>query len=670
MPSGLRKTSGNHFEIYYEAPWGGVASNAAEEDIQPNQLVRMDGISIRNGVLCYSNIAAQSSKFDLELLPPPDQPPYSPGGGGGAYLASPVRSVRGLDPDPATGYYTHRQYILDISAVNIPIAGDVFTYTGGTQTEYDGTDTVDSVSGLVILTSTPVNSGGLVSSGGTLTYYDPNAGGGGGGGTAPSQSWGTAFICLIFNCGNYLCALDQYGFSYVAAVQSDASIKFQLDQTATDAPSTNWGRPTAVKVINGVAYVSNYNKATLYAYTPGVSYVIASTYTAGQFIDTIDEYLVQLNTNSATDGVQQTRINWSGPDKFTTWDPAVDRTAGFQSLTSVEDYISGFCAVDNVGYIFKREGVTQISATGVAIQPFTYTTYWNSVAGQGLIFPGTLKQYGRFVFLFTDSAGYLFYGGQFSPITDTAGAAIFGSFNQNPPLDAFPNSLITAGFSIYPFNDKVPLSEYIFIAATNSMTGNVVFWFYQTKTTTWTSITRSVFYLLQQYVETFTNPVINSIQTATVFLNYVSAGSLVSISNLPVNITYINFTYTDADGNQQIKTFIYYNFVNSPTADITTVFNVGAIDLLFRKEEIKFDRQPTIRRVVFRASGSGAMQIKVSGVDFGTIQLNGDNQTREYRTPYGIYTGKDPQLEIISSNFNGRIVKVMMAGTYADGEID
>ena len=48
MPSGLRKTTGNHFEIYYEEPWGGVASNKSPVDIDPNQCVTQDGVVLRN----------------------------------------------------------------------------------------------------------------------------------------------------------------------------------------------------------------------------------------------------------------------------------------------------------------------------------------------------------------------------------------------------------------------------------------------------------------------------------------------------------------------------------------------------------------------------------------------------------------------------------------------
>lgn len=58
MPSGLENLEGSRFILRYEYPWGGIASNAAPEDIQPNQLVSSDGIFIRNGRLCSTNFYA------------------------------------------------------------------------------------------------------------------------------------------------------------------------------------------------------------------------------------------------------------------------------------------------------------------------------------------------------------------------------------------------------------------------------------------------------------------------------------------------------------------------------------------------------------------------------------------------------------------------------------
>jgi hypothetical protein len=563
MPSGLRETTKPHFEIYYEAPWGGVASDMAPMDIAPNQLVECDGVTIRNGILCSTIITKSPTNVVLTLIPP-------------------------------SGF--------------------------------------------------------------------PNA-----------------YICLIFNCANFLCAVDQYGFSYIATVQGDGTIKFQQDQEAPGAGGS-FGVPTAVQVAAGVAYISVYSTHTLYAYTPTVGYVVASTITAGQFISTFNEYMLQFNTNTGEFasggtplGEQPCAVNWSGPDEFTTWDPSVNELAGYQVLTSIEDYISGFVAADNVGYIFKREGVTQMTATGIAIAPWTFTTYWNSVAGQGLIFPESLKQFGRIIFLATDSDVYRFYGGVFTPIAEPARAAIYTSFQQAPSSTAIPNTLIAGGFSIYPFNDEVPIAEYMFMAIDNYYEypelRALTVWFYQPDSKTWTSVTTTAYALLLQYVPTAINPAVNWIKTASVFLNYVSTGSIQNVTNQNVNLIYINYTYS-VNGTSYTQTFVFFNLVSSQTASLTGLSNNGACTLTFRQEEIKLGRRPTIRRVIIKACGVGNLFPTVSGVSFGIITLDGTNVPKTYYSNQGIYTGEDPQLTIESIDFLGQITKVMMAGTYADGDLD
>jgi hypothetical protein len=497
----------------------------------------------------------------------------------------------------------------------------------------------------------------------------------------PAGGWvASAYLALIFNVGKFLCGVDQFGFSYIATQKTDGTVAWNYDQVAANGPTLSFGVPTAVKVIDGVAYISVYDTNTLYAYIPQTSYVIATQYASGKYIEIFDEYLLQLNTNSqakdSSDGEQPTRINWSSPDEFSVWDPSVNRTAGYQSITSAEDYITGFVAVDNVGYIFRRTGITQITATGVAIQPFNFTTYWNSTIGQGLLFPGTLKQYGRFTFLTTDSAVYMFYGGSFTAISEKAAAAIFSQLEGQSTINSNTNTNIAGGISIFPLNDNIPNLYYILITTFDNTNPNIVFWFYNTNTKCWTSVPKNILDMISAYTGLeVSSVVINFIRTSNVFLDYVVSPYYSNTPNYAVNLILINATYVvTSDGTpigNYTQSFVFYDIVSTPTSDDTYLPSpAGSINLLFRQEEIKLGRQPTVRRVVVKASGSGTLALTLSGVDFGTIILNGSQTPATYKSNYGIYTGEDPQLNIQSTNFNGQIVKVMLAGTYADGDID
>ena len=64
-----------------------------------------------------------------------------------------------------------------------------------------------------------------------------------------------------------------------------------------------------------------------------------------------------------------------------------------------------------------------------------------------------------------------------------------------------------------------------------------------------------------------------------------------------------------------------------------TSFTPGVLALKFRGEEIKIERQPTIRRVVLRGYGSGTLTITVNGTSFGNIVLDGTTTSKVYVCP-------------------------------------
>jgi uncharacterized membrane protein YebE (DUF533 family) len=91
--------------------------------------------------------------------------------------------------------------------------------------------------------------------------------------------------------------------------------------------------------------------------------------------------------------------------------------------------------------------------------------------------------------------------------------------------------------------------------------------------------------------------------------------------------------------------------------------------------KLGYTRKCTIRRAVIKAYGSGTLVCAITDVSgnvtsLGSITLDGTNNQRTYYTPRGVATVEAPQFSITSTDFNGAIVKVMLAGTYADGEID
>lgn len=581
MPSGLRKTSGNHFEIYYEQPWGGVASDKSFVDIEPNQLIQQQGVVVSSGALKYFNFVADPVRFRF----------------------IPFITTMGLE----------------------------------------------------------------------------------------------SFPYQIFELAGTLYALDQYGYAYryvnttnptsilpaqFTVVTTPAIPGPPVPVLASDGPwnlGTGGNIPTAVQVINGIAYIAVYSRNTTYTYDGNFVYNVASTYTAGQQMGVLDDYLLQFNTNSATDGVQPNRINWSGPGKFTTWDPSIDRTAGFNTLASVEDQLTGFYSYASVGIALSQKGLIELSPTGVAIGPFNFTALWTSEIGQGSIYPDTITQYGLNGFLATDSGLYkVSTGGGFQDITGTAKRAIYTSIQNNEingtTGQVFASPIIAGAILGYFYNSQYPNPYYFIAAVPESLgeVGTIVVWMMDLTTGVWQSAQYNIDDLVnKQYGLALSGGVIEYMNAGSYDMFPVISGSgTVSpqFTNL-ISIVRIRVRYGTAPGTTYQVLLSPYLFSAFGTTDIA-VNNVGTLALKFRGEEIKIDRQPTIRRVVIRAYGFGDLAVSVSGVSFGTVTLDGTLNSKVYLTTGGIYTGQAPQLSIMSSNFKGVIEKVMMGGTYADGDID
>lgn len=578
MPSGLRKTSGNQFEIYYEQPWGGVASDKSYVDIEPNQLVTQQGVVISSGKLEYLNFVADPFRFGWNQIDP-------------TFVGTPT---------------------------NPPPPSDSFPY-------------------------------------------------------------------LLFEWQGNILAVDQYGYIYGYA-NRDALIPGQVSSfypiingsfpgpynyiVASDGPwavgvATNI--PTAAQIINGIAYIAVASRNSIYTFD-GTLYTLASTYTGGNVLGVLDDYLLQINTNSLVDGLQPNRINWSGPGKFSTWDPAIDRTAGFNTLATVDDQLTGFLSFASVGVAISQKGLIELSPTGIAIGPFNFTALWTSKVGQGSIYPNSITQYGLNGYLASSDGVYkVSTGGGFQDVSGTAKKTILASFNQQSSLaNSLDGYQISGAILLYPYNGKYITPFYILATVPGNTAANLTLWVLDTASGTWSELVYDAPTLLfKQYAITNPAATISYSRIYTFQLTPVAVPSFTTRATVFSNS--VTLIVLNIAGKVVILTPYLYN--NLGTVDTDTNYS-GNLNLVFRGEEIKIDREPTIRRVVIRAYGSGDLIISDNGTSFGTITLDGTAVSKVYKSPFGSVTSQAPQLTITSSNFKGVIEKVMLAGTYADGDID
>lgn len=547
MAQGVNPTSNNHLEIYYTHPWGGVSSEADPSDIAPSQLVRMDNVTIRNGVL-------GAAKYDQ---------------------------------------YGSFNFGTQVGVPVFPFQVDFIVFNG---------------SNLYVFA-------------GKLVY--------------------------IYN---------------------QATNVFILDQTL--ATSTFW-TIDCYQVVAGVFYLFDYVVGQMYVYTPTVSYVVGETYVAGQFVTVLDQQMLTANSTQPTDTppIKPNRINWSAPDSFTTWDPAANRLAGFDVLQDVQDQITGIFTMGNVGYVLRSQGLTQLTPTGIAIQPFNFTPMWTSAYGIGCTYPKTFSQYGPTAIWANDNNIYAFGGGMPQEITGTAKNAIYSDINanKNSPFNA---TYVSGCFANTSVDNDTP--ELVYILCVASVTGtettaaSVITWEYNIKRQTWTRQVLDAF----AFITSVTGAVPSNVGSVLITGTYITLAQpqntpLSSIPRSLYPVISINFIGPNPTNLPQCVIAVKKENYDGQNSDFTEA-SLPNIGLQFRQEEIKLFRQPTIRRVLIKAAGRGILNVSVSGIAFSPIQVNSVTPIVVFSD--GIFTGQNPQLSITSNNFDGYIVKTMMAATYADGE--
>lgn len=563
MPSGLRETSKPQFEIYYEQPWGGVASDKDPVDISPNQLVTQEGVVAFNNALSSIALVADPNNFKF----------------------TPVN-------------------------LNVP-------------------------------------------------------------------------LLLFFSLGAQLYGIDFQGYIYVYSRGTGLFTSWVPTFPPTPPSDGIWttGWPSAVIVVDGVAYISNWSRHSIYRFD-GTTYTIATTYTGGSSLGILTDYMLALNTNSAVDGAQPTRINWSGPGKFSTWDPSVDRTAGFNTLPSVEESLTAFFSLSSIGLAITTKGVIQLAPTGVAISPFSFTELWTSDIGQGCIYPRTASQYGLRGYFFTDTGMYFLGAGSPTDVSGSAKRAILSTYQpSNIPAYVANAQYLTGSVFTYFFNSAFSSLYYALVGIAPSAVGagyDIVIWFLDLSSGTWSSARYDIATLINRqfgksfpvgsgFLDTSYNGSILNIQSLSVTSN--TFGGL-SSPVYPNSLTLLSAHCTSSAGPGSFTVISTLQLFAKYLTDDTINALPGNLNLVFRAEEIKLARKPTIRRVVIKAYGQGILNLSISGTSMGSITLDGTNNTKSYESTAGIYTGESPQLTITSSNFKGVIVKVMLAGTYADGDID
>lgn len=120
------------------------------------------------------------------------------------------------------------------------------------------------------------------------------------------------------------------------------------------------------------------------------------------------------------------RIRWCASGMPSIWDPNVNIGAGYVDLLEVPDIISGFLAIgDKTGFVFRSNGISEMTAVSDGILPFDFNHLWASDRGIGNVLPFSISGYGPLgMFISSDDIYNISMGG-FKNVGGVARDAIF-----------------------------------------------------------------------------------------------------------------------------------------------------------------------------------------------------------------------------------------------------
>lgn len=231
----------------------------------------------------------------------------------------------------------------------------------------------------------------------------------------------------------------------------------------------NWGGITP----NAFTIKSALNSVAIYDTTHGMS---AGAY----FIGELNFQVIILNTVEQVyqQGVQYfpQRVRWSAsglpytytyaqngtPTLVGGWDPTVNTSAGYNDMLDVPDSITGFMTIGTTGFIFRVNGITEMTAINSGVLPFDFNHLWASERGIGNVYPWSIANYGPVGFFVATDDIYEVSLGGFQKVGGKARNAIYtdiGNAIAAPIASIFPSWNATYPYLTYQLSIPVSANE-------------------------------------------------------------------------------------------------------------------------------------------------------------------------------------------------------------------
>lgn len=145
-----------------------------------------------------------------------------------------------------------------------------------------------------------------------------------------------------------------------------------------------------------------------------------------------------------------------------TFDPTVFVNAGYNDFLDVPDVITGLMSLGPNAYIFRQNGITEMTPTGVGTAPFDFNHMWASQNGIGNVYPFSIAQYGSNGIFISNEQIYQMTPSTMQPIGGGARDAIMADLAK---ATGSPKASIDRGWRL----GHVYLTYHLRIPLTNSM---------------------------------------------------------------------------------------------------------------------------------------------------------------------------------------------------------
>lgn len=158
-----------------------------------------------------------------------------------------------------------------------------------------------------------------------------------------------------------------------------------------------------------------------------------------------------------------------------TFDPTINVNAGLNDFLDVPDIITGVMTLGRVGYIFRQNGITELTATGRGIAPFDFNHLWASQHGIGNVYPFSIAQYGNMGIFISFEQIYQITTGGLNAIGAGARDAIMADIaNAVGPPKASLDRGFTLGYTYLHYHLRIPQAggtkSYVFSVEDNNWT--------------------------------------------------------------------------------------------------------------------------------------------------------------------------------------------------------